>query len=134
MEKENLIITYEELKNYLKVRTVVSFFTLDEVEEFSNNTELFELLSNLYIIILLQVEKQLKNLKWPISKIKNYINGREREVIEEYLCNYEINKGVSTEIAKFYAKEICEALNLTEIINIVVDKVTAEDKKIKTIR
>ena len=59
MEKENLIITYEELKNYLKVRTVVSFFTLDKVEEFSNNTELFELLSNLYIIILLQVEKQL---------------------------------------------------------------------------
>lgn len=134
MEKENLIITYEELKNYLKVRTVVSFFTLDKVEEFSNNTELFELLSNLYIIILLQVGKQLKNLKWPVRKIKNYINGREREIIEEYLCNYEINKGVSTEIAKFYAKEISEALDLTEVINVVVDKVTAEDKKIKTIR
>ena len=57
MEKENLIITYEELKNYLKVRTVVSFFTLDKVEEFSNNTELFELLSNLYIIIWKTIKK-----------------------------------------------------------------------------
>lgn len=130
MEKENLTITQEELKNYLKVRTVVSHFTLDEVEEFSNNIELFESLSNLYITILLQSE-QLKILKWPVSEIKKYINGREKEVIEEYLCNYALNKGMSTETAKFYAKEICESLNLTEVINLAVDKVTEEDKKIK---
>ena len=68
------------------------------------------------------------------NNLEIFQHEREREVIEEYLCNYEINKGVSTEIAKFYAKEICEALNLTEVINIVVDKVIAEDKKIKTIR
>lgn len=126
----NYKFTLEELKNYLKVRATVSYFTLKKTEKFLNNLELFETISNLYTIILLQSE-QLKILKWPVSEIKKYIIGREKEVIEEYLYNYALNKGMSTETAEFYAKEISEALNLTEVINVVVDKVTVEDKKIK---
>lgn len=79
---------------------------------------------------MLQSE-QLKILKWPVSEIKKYINGREKEVIEEYLYNNVLSKGMSTETAEFHAKEKCESLKLTEVINVVVDKVTEEDKKIK---
>ena len=121
--------TLEELKNYLKVRATVSYYALEKCEKFLNNLELFEAIFNLYTMILLQSE-QLKILKWPVSEIKKYINGREKEVIEEYLYNYALSKGMSTETAEFYAKEICESLKLTEVINVVVDKVTAEDKKI----
>lgn len=126
----NYKFTLEELKNYLKVRATVSHYALEKCEKFLNNLELFEAISNLYTIILLQSE-QLKILKWPVSEIKKYINGREKEVIEEYLYNNVLSKGMSTETAEFHAKEKCESLKLTEVINVVVDKVTEEDKKIK---
>lgn len=126
----NYKFTLEELKNYLKVRATVSYYALEKCEKFLNNLELFEAISNLYTIILLQSE-QLKILKWPVSEIKKYINGREKEVIEEYLYNNVLSKGMSTETAEFHAKEKCESLKLTEVINVVVDKVTEEDKKIK---
>lgn len=126
----NYKFTLEELKNYLKVRATVSYYALEKCEKFLNNFELFEAISNLYTIILLQSE-QLKILKWPVSEIKKYINGREKEVIEEYLYNNVLSKGMSTETAEFHAKEKCESLKLTEVINVVVDKVTEEDKKIK---
>ena len=126
----NYKFTLEELKNYLKVRATVSYYALEKCEKFKNNLELFEAISNLYTIILLQSE-QLKILKWPVSEIKKYINGREKEVIEEYLYNNVLSKGMSTETAEFHAKEKCEGLKLTEVINVVVDKVTEEDKKIK---
>lgn len=126
----NYKFTLEELKNYLKVRAIVSYYALEKCEKFLNNLELFEAISNLYTIILLQSE-QLKILKWPVSEIKKYINGREKEVIEEYLYNNVLSKGMSTETAEFHAKEKCESLKLTEVINVVVDKVTEEDKKIK---
>lgn len=126
----NYKFTLEELKNYLKVRATVSYYALEKCEKFLNNLELFEAISNLYTIILLQSE-QLKILKWPVSEIKKYINGREKEVIEEYLYNNVLSNGMSTETAEFHAKEKCESLKLTEVINVVVDKVTEEDKKIK---
>lgn len=126
----NYKFTLEELKNYLKVRATVSYYALEKCEKLLNNLELFEAISNLYTIILLQSE-QLKILKWPVSEIKKYINGREKEVIEEYLYNNVLSKGMSTETAEFHAKEKCESLKLTEVINVVVDKVTEEDKKIK---